>query len=240
MSNNNFDNVLLQLNQIKQSTFVECWVPSLDKNEQFKPMSVAQQQDVIRVIASKNKASTIKALNVINKMIEENAKDLQCELNVVDRDAVLLQMKANDASTTKQELDAIIQVVDKVKSNKKLIKQSNSINKYGIVVHMSLPSLHKDTSTNDAFAVKLEAKEVADALASFYNMQIIKFVSKIVVGDETVEFNDISNAEQYVKIIENLPTDINNAVLIYANEMQNLFSDALKQFNINLQTLPNI
>lgn len=240
MSSNNFDNVLSQLNQIKQSTFVECWVPSLDKIEKFKPMSVAQQQDVIKIIASKNKAGTIKALNAINNMIEENAKELQCELNVVDRDAILLQMKANDASASKQELDAITQVINNVKSNKKLIKPTNCITKYGIEVLMAIPLLRKDSLVNDKFATKLDTKEVADALTSFYNMQIIKFVDKIIIGGEIVVFNDVNSTEQYAAIIENLPTDINNAVLLYASEMQNLFSDALKQFNINLQTLPNI
>jgi nitrate reductase NapAB chaperone NapD len=93
---------------------------------------------------------------------------------------------------------------------------------------------------NSKFADDLNAKDAVDALTSFYNMQIIKYIDRIVVDKDVVEFNDSNSIEQYIKIIENLPADVNNAVLVYANEMQNLFSDALKQFNINLQTFPNI
>jgi|694.fasta_scaffold115080_4 hypothetical protein len=243
MSSNNFDSVLSQLNEIKQNTFVECWVPSLKKLLKFKPMSVAQQQDVIRIISSKNKGNSAKALNVINVIVAENKHDHELsdkELNVVDRDAILLQLKLNDASTSKQEAGAIKQVIDDVKQNEKLIKFTNTISKYGIEVHASIPLLHKDSTVNSKFADDLNAKDAADALTSFYNMQIIKYIDRIVVDKDVVEFNDSNSIEQYIKIIENLPADVNNAVLVYANEMQNLFSDALKQFNINLQTFPNI
>lgn len=240
MSNNNFDSVLSQLNQIKQTTFVECWVPSLDTLEKFKPMSVVQQQDIIKTLADKNKSSTARALNIINDIIIENAKDINQQLNVVDRDAILLQFKLNDASISSQESQAIAQVVENIKNNKASIKKDNSISKYGIDVYMSIPLLHKDSLMNEKFANKLDAKDVADALASFYNMQIIKYISKIVVNGAEVTFDDANSVEQYVAIIKNLPADINNAVLIYATQVQNLFADALKQFNINLQTLPNI
>jgi hypothetical protein len=240
MSSNNFDNVLSQLTQIKQNIFVDCWVPSLKKNIKIKPMSVMQQQDILKVISSKNKSSTAKALNAINKMIVDNSESTDFELNVIDRDAILLQMKLNDASTSEQEADAIKQAVDEVRQNKQLIKIANKISKYGIDVYASIPLLHKDSLVNDKFANDLNAKDAADALTSFYNMQIIKYIDKIVINDSIIEFNDGNSIDSYITIIENLPTDINNAVLVFANEMQNLFSDALKQFNINLQTFPNI
>lgn len=233
----NFSNVLTQLKKINEESIIDCFVPSINKQAKFKPMTVAQQQQIIKNLT--NAASdNLRIINSINDILLANSTECN-DLKVIDREVVLLQYKMHDATLDEQERTKIKDVVKSIKKETKNVASTHAVQGYGITINCEIPSLQRDSALNaaafDAFASQNITKP-QDMASALYAYQIIKFISNIIVADTTVSFESIEDLPSLMQIIDNLPVDLNNAVLTYANEMQSAFAKVLKDKNIALQT----
>lgn len=233
----NFSNVLTQLKKINEETIIDCFVPSINKQSKFKLMTVAQQQQIIKNLT--NAASdNLRINNSINNILIENS--IECsDLRVIDREVVLLQYRMYDATIDEQEHNKIKDVIKSIKKEIKNIESSNAIQGYGITINCSIPTLQRDCVVNAAAFDDFQSKNITkaqDMASLLYGYQIIKFVSSIVVADTTVSFESIEDLPSLMQIIDNLPVDLNNAVLAYANTIQTAFAKVLRDKNIALQT----
>lgn len=233
----NFTNVLTQLKKINEESIIECFVPSINKPVKFKPMTVAQQQHIIKNLT--NAASdNLRIINSINDILLANSTECS-DLKVIDREVVLLQYKMHDATIVEQERTKIKDVIKSIKKETKNIAPTRVIQGYGITINCEIPSLQRDSALNAASFDAFESKNITktqDMVSVLYGYQIVKFINNIVVADDMVSFESIEDLPSLMQIIDNLPVDLNNAVLAYANEVQNAFAKILKDKNIALQT----
>jgi hypothetical protein len=233
----NFSNVLTQLKKINEETIIDCFVPSINKQAKFKPMTVAQQQQIIKNLTN-GAADSLRINNSINNILIDNS--IECsDLKVIDREVMLLQYRMHDATLDEREYAAIKDAVKSIKKEIKNIELTNVIQGYGITVNCSVPALQRDSAINAVIFNEFESKNITktqDMASLLYGYQIIKFISNIVVADATVSFESIEDLPSLMQIINNLPVDLNNAVLAYANTIQTAFVKVLKDKNIALQT----
>ena len=234
---NNFSNVLTQLKKINEESIIDCFVPSANKQAKFKPMTVAQQQQIIKNLA--NAASdNLKIINSINDIIIANSIDCN-DLKTIDREIVLLQYRLHDATINESEQVKIKDVIKSIKKQCKSIELTHAIAGYGITINCEIPSLQRDSAINAIAVESFESNNVTkvqDMAATLYTYQIIKFINNITVADNTISFESIEDLPSLLQIIDNLPVDLNNAVLTYANSIQTIFTKVLKDKNIALQT----
>lgn len=233
----NFSNVLTQLKKINEETVIDCFVPSINDQAKFKPMTVAQQQQIIKNLT--NAASdNLRINNSINNILINNS--IECkDLKVIDREVVLLQYRMYDATIDERERSKIKDAIKSVKKEIKNIELTNAIQGYGITINCCIPTLQRDCAVNAIAFDDFESKNITktqDMASLLYGYQIIKFISSIVVADTTVSFESIEDLPSLMQIIDNLPVDLNNAVLAYANTVQTAFAKVLKDKNIALQT----
>jgi hypothetical protein len=233
----NFSNVLVRLKKINEESIIDCFVPSANKQVKFKPMTVAQQQQIIKNLANAA-ADNLKIINSINDIIISNS--IECsDLKTIDREIVLLQYRLHDATINEQEQSKIKDAIKSIKKESKNIQLTHAIDGYGITINCEIPSLQRDSAINataTAFFESNNVVKVQDMAAALYAYQIIKFINNITVAGNTVSFESIEDLPSLMQIIDNLPVDLNNAVLTYANGAQTMFTKALKDKNIALQT----
>jgi hypothetical protein len=233
----NFSNVLTQLKKINEESIIDCFVPSANKQVKFKPMTVAQQQQIIKNLAN-GASDNLKIINSINDIIIANSIDCN-DLKIIDREVVLLQYRLHDATIDEQDQTKIKDAIKSIKKESKNIALTHAVAGYGITINCAIPSLQRDSAINAAAVASFESNNVTrvqDMAAALYAYQIIKFINSITVADNTVSFESIEDLPSLMQIIDNLPVDLNNAVLTYANGVQNTFTKALKDKNIALQT----
>lgn len=232
-----YNSVLNHLKQIKEETVISCFVPSFAREIKFKPMSVAQQQHLIKNISNETTGS-LKILNSINDLLQANCTE-DVELSVVDRETILLQYRMHDFSIGKEEHNKLAEAIDAIKQIDSL-ETEKTLHAYGLTINCKAPSLKHDAIINAATIKAIESsnsKQQQDIIPLIFTYQIVKYISSInISGDVNVSFEDAKDLPDLIAIVDNIPVDLNNAVLAYANSIQILFAQVLKDKNIALQT----
>ena len=232
-----YNSVLSHLKQIKEETVISCFVPSFAREMKFKPMSVAQQQNLIKNISNEMTGS-LKILNSINDLVQTNCTE-DVDLCVVDRESILLQYRMHDFSISEEEHSKIAEAIDAIKQINSL-ETEKTLQAYGITINCRAPSLRYDSIINAAAIKAIESsnsKQQQDIIPLIFTYQIIKYISSInISNDVNVSFEDAKDLPNLITIVDNIPVDLNNGVIAFANSIQTLFAQVLKDKNIALQT----
>lgn len=231
-----FNSVISQLKKINDEAVVSCYVPSVQRDVKFKPMTVAQQQQLIKGINSQS-SDSLKINNAINDIIISNCLE-EINFKIIDRESILLGYKLNDAAITASEKSNIEKAIDAIKQLKQY-ETEFIIDAYGISIKCVIPSFARDsainaTSINEVDEIK--SNKAGDLVSVLYRYQILKFISSINIQDTLVSFENLNDVASLLTIVDNIPTDLNNAVLSYSTRVQNVFANLLKDKNIVLQT----
>jgi hypothetical protein len=233
----NYNSVLSQLKKINDEAFISCYVPSIAREVKFKPMSVAQQQQLIKNI-NDGAAGNLKIINSINDLLGVNCTE-DVELHVFDREVILLQYRMHDFSISKEEHNKITDAIDAIKQIND-VQTEKTLDAYGITIKCKAPTLDRDTRINAATIKSIEAsnsKKQQDIIPLIFTHQIIKYIADINISeDATVSFANISDLPNLITIIDNIPVDLNNGVLTFANNTQTVFAHVFEHKNIALQT----
>ena len=100
----NYSDVLTSIDEFYTENTVDVFCPCANSKLKYKPLSVKQLKEFIelQVSVEKDDFGVLPGLNIlthINKILADNcvnpADDLLSQLSVVDRDAVILQLRAN-------------------------------------------------------------------------------------------------------------------------------------------------
>lgn len=232
----NYSNVLSQLKKINEEAVIICYVPSAKRDVKFKPMTVAQQQQLIKGINSES-SDNLRITNCINDTLVANCLE-QIDIKLIDREIILLGYKLNDAGISTEEKNSISEAIKAIKDSG-TFEDECQISAYGIKVNCTIPSLGRDNIVNSGAIKAIESNKNAKTgslISTMYRYQIIKFISSIEVSKEEVSFEDVSDLASLLTIIDNIPADLNNAVLAYSTRVQSAFAEILKHKNITVQT----
>lgn len=230
--NNKFDTVFKDLENINKQSIVEAYVPSVGAFKKYKPISVLQQKKVISTI-NNSALDSVALINVLNSIIAENACE-PCDANVLDREFILMHMRADEETQN----DA--KSFEKIMQGKDVSSIIHNAFNYqdAIKVEMHMPSLQRDSAFNAWFIENNKNKKVtaAEIAANYFVLEVVKYIKSIQVNDECVDFDNAQDIADLIKIAEQLPAVINNAVAKFIADGKQLVESVFASRNRSTQT----
>jgi hypothetical protein len=231
---NKFDAIFKDLEAINNESIIDIHVPMAKKTKKFKPISVLQQKKIIGNIGN-NPLDNIRIINALNSIITDNCcDDSSNDISTFDREFILLNLKADEEETKEQiqEINAFTKTIDVEK-----LQQATATFGEAITVEMQLPDLQRDSDINNWFInSNKNASHSASELASdYFVLEIVKHIKKLTIRNESVCFDDVADIGSYVKIAEQMPASVNNAVAKFITKAKDAIEQAFKGKNLDIQ-----
>ena len=225
----NVKNLLGNLKELNESNTIKVTVPSTGKKVDFKLASVSQQKELIRTVFD-GIDGVIKRTNIFNKLIKDNSKE-DVDFLLIDRQSILIGIRKETIGTEYNHKGVAYDLNDLQPFDKSSIKLSKKVTHDGITVNLAVPTLDLDTEINS----KLEAEfakvtnddeKVKQSLDIVVSYETAKYIVDVTVGDETIEFSDISAYERK-EVVNNLPLALNNKILDYIGTIKDATDKSL-------------
>ena len=156
-------NVLKDLEQFYLDNPLKVWIPSLNEEHNFKPISVGQQKTLFDLETDTPDLDYyVRAPKMLNHLLRLTCMDenLYSSLTVIDRPVILLQLKYNVKNTIVLSIDGEMYDIDlktfidglrnKAKKPKKL-KLKNMFSVGNAFVYVRPPNLDSDEMYNEYF-----------------------------------------------------------------------------------------
>ena len=234
--------ILSKLKDYNNTNLVTVYVPSADKEMQFRPLSVKQQKDLIKS-GLDGTLGGITISNIIGEVILENSVENHNFL-VTDKIPILLALrkqafgnlfvlKEDDVETT-FNLDLILKN-DLKYSN--LTQVEIKLENTEVSSHVDVINIEDDIKINNFQLEKLKKnkdKEISDTVGSLFIYEIVKFVTKIIIGADELDLTSLPIKER-LSVIESVPVTLNNNILDY---IQKFRKEELNYVTIDGKTLP--
>ncbi len=226
--------------------------------KKYRPLTVEQLKRFIelQISATKDEFGVLPGLEAVTQLnkiiidnnIESNDVSVLSEFTVLDRDAILLQLRANTKSeleitgenegdTVSVNLDDVVSRLKTAKLPKNLIERTKTIKyKSGTFkVKLNLPNLTIDQQINGTFkkmvmptlnkGAKHVEKTVDKVLSTVYFLEIYKYISSITIepkeGEPTVvNFRNMKNFGENYKLLDKLPTQVVTEISGYMTDVR--------------------
>jgi hypothetical protein len=219
--------ILSKLNDLNNSNLISVYVPSAKKEMQFKPLSVKQQKDLIKS-GLDGALAGITISNIIGEIILDNSVD-KYDFLVTDKLPILLALRKQsfDNIFTLKEGDEEIEFnLDDILKNELNysfdtqveIKLANS----EVVAHVDVIKIQDDIKINQYQLEKLRKNKdeaISETVGSMFIYEIIKFVTKILIGNDTLDLTTLSIKDR-LTVIESVPVTLNNSILEYIQQFR--------------------
>jgi hypothetical protein len=234
--------ILSKLKDYNNTNLVTVYVPSADKEMQFRPLSVKQQKDLIKS-GLDGTLGGITISNIIGEVILTNSVEKHNFL-VTDKIPILLALrklsvgnlfilKEDDVQTT-FNLDLILKN-DLKYSN--LTQVEIKLENTEVSSHVDVINIEDDIKINNFQLEKLKKNkdtEISDTVGSLFIYEIVKFVTKIIIGADELDLTSLPIKER-LSVIESVPVTLNNNILDY---IQKFRKEELNYVTIDGKTLP--
>ena len=232
---NKFDAIFKDLEAINNESIIDIHVPMAKKTKKFKPISVLQQKKIIGNIGN-NPLDNIRIINALNSIITDNCcDDSSNDISTFDREFILLNLKAEEEETKEQiqEINAFTKTIDVEK-----LQQATATFSEVITVEMQLPALQRDSDINNWFinSNKNVSHSASELASDYFVLEIVKHIKKLTIRNESVCFDDVADIGSYVKIAEQMPASVNNAVARFITKAKDAIEQAFKDRNLDIQT----
>ena len=126
-----------------------------------------------------------------------------------------------------KEHDVLNDVVEKFKKLKHNLTKKITGN---VGIELEVPTLISENqviSTCVDILKKDADKDVGKSLSEIYTYEITKYIKSLNVGEDVVQFSDISVRDR-VKIVNNLPLSINKQIVEFIQDIKEKETDILK------------
>ena len=218
--------ILSKLNDLNNSNLISVYVPSAKKEMQFKPLSVKQQKDLIKS-GLDGALAGITISNIIGQIILDNSVDTYDYL-VTDKLPVLLALRKQsfgntfilkESEETEFDLDNILKNELNYSFDTQVeIKLANS----EVVAHVDVIKIQDDIKINQYQLEKLRKNKdeaISETVGSMFIYEIIKFVTKILIGTDTLDLTTLPIKDR-LTVIESVPVTLNNSILEYIQQFR--------------------
>lgn len=219
-----FKQILAGVTELSKQQIIDVFVPSINDNISFKPLTVKQQ----KLILSSGVDTEIENLsfsNAMNEIIVENCLSSSNKIKTIDKPLILLQLRrkavGNTLTVTSEEEVYKIDIDEHVKSvAEQVTNKPNttfSINVEGVEIQGETPDLKTDTKYNKQFTKKIKSAgknklNLTDVVGDIYIHEMVKYVKSISIGENTLEVDDNVTIGQVISVFESLPMKISNEI----------------------------
>lgn len=251
-----YKDIVKDIEEFYTETAFDIWCPWAGISLKYKPLSVQQFKEFIeiQIASAKEDGSAIEAsLSVIEKLnaiITGNClsqdKDLLSRLTTIDRDAIIVQLRANtkpltdvitdNNETISVDLSHLVAGLRGKKATGKL-KSTSTVFDFGpsnIQLDVEVPTLQRDMNVNAIFKGKIKSqlnknkkqpgKDSEKLLSEIYFVEICKYIKQLVINKDdnqtVITFTDIDNLPQSLKLLDKLPSNVVAAVASYITDIK--------------------
>lgn len=236
-----FNDFIGKLNEINNNNLISIHVPSAGREIKFKQLSVKQQKDLIKTSLD-GKYSGLAFSNVLSDIILENSTEKHSFL-VTDKFPIILALRKCSYGPKFVEKDG--ESEKEFDLNKILTKELKFSEEFSvalgyenqIVVYADVVSLDLDKKVNDHqinLMKKNKDEDISESIGDIFILELVKFITKIIIGDNSVDFSQISIKER-ISIVEKLPVPLNNLILDY---IQSFRKPEIEYLTVDGNTLP--
>lgn len=258
MATNNdlFNNALATLDSLNKENATEMWIPSLARVVKFKPLTAANQKDMISTLAGSRyfpSALAITTHDVVKDTCMDDTVSI-ASLSSIDKMALVLQIRAaNIRDQVPLKLEEQVQnncdvlndglKFEKTISIKEWVKQLKTkifdtthqvINEDKVTVEVMMPTLASELKFQQQ--IYNVSRNIGEGKQQFTTEQILgqvfintiaQYINKITVSDITIEFEQAS-VEQCLK----LTSLIRGTLLKKVGEAINQFESMIKELTV--------
>jgi len=243
-------NLIQKLKSI-QDSHVKVYVPSVNKELEFKPLNIKQQKDIIKSTFDKN-IPGLSFYNILNGIIKDNCVDKTATFLVLDRNTIAIALRNNifgneytvdetNNSSFKVNLNEVLNIINEPVSNEVL---EHKIKQDSLEVTLKAPSLETDNKVNKESQKLLshfldDSNGAKDLISELFIYEIVKFVHEVKFGENVVSFKDITVSQQ-IEILESLTANINKQILEYIEVVRNFeskyitFNKSNKEYRVTI------
>lgn len=236
-----FNDFIGKLNEINNNNLISIHVPSAGREIKFKQLSVKQQKDLIKTSLD-GKYSGLAFSNVLSDIILENSTEKHSFL-VTDKFPIILALRKCSYGPKFVEKDG--ESEKEFDLNKILTKELKFSEEFSvalgyenqIVVYADVVPLDLDKRVNDHqinLMKKNKDEDISESIGDIFILELVKFITKIIIGDNSVDFSQISIKER-ISIVEKLPVPLNNLILDY---IQSFRKPEIEYLTVDGNTLP--
>lgn len=241
----NVQSVLQLLKELDKGNSFEVYLPSLQKNANFKQLNTEQLKRLLKTIID-SPIHNSEFITTFNNIIKDNILDETVnvdDLNIFDKTLILIKTRIESISSeytfilNNEEAEAIkefkINIAEIYNTfiqttptfSNEVIKNENCEITACLPTLLTENKLEKELYKN----VKLEIttpEELRNTLGDTFINELTKYISNIKINDVVIDLNNY-NFKTRIKIVEQLPTICINGVLKYIEKYKELIKSLI-------------
>jgi len=222
MAKNSYKNLLANISQLNAGDAVTVYVPSIQNNLQFSPLTVKQQKQLLASSVD-TEFENLSFMNTLSEIIISNCKS-NSTLLLVDKPLIALQLRAHALGNVltvdgdnqdKHAVDLEAHIKNVISSLTPIAEEPPTMTHGPVTITCRIPDLKKDIQYNKQFTKKVKkpggAKlKMTDVIGDVYVSELVKFIHTVTVGEDMIDVDEGVSPAQVVDIFENLPMQVSS------------------------------
>lgn len=217
---NTLDGFIKALDDLNKQNTVKITVPSAKKKMKFSLFSVSQHKDLLKSVFE-GYSGIIRSSIIFNNILSANCEE-EYEFTLADRAYILTQLRKESLGSAYIINDLEYDLND-LPEPQFDFKYKQKIEYKGMEVELVIPTLTRDTAISNRLIAEInnmtDVVKETEAVSTVLTYEIIKFVSKITVGENSFVFND-NNLFESKQVVSNLPLKLNNKIIEAISEFR--------------------
>tara|TARA_R110002110_G_scaffold79911_6_gene208558 strand:- start:494 stop:1234 length:741 start_codon:yes stop_codon:yes gene_type:complete len=224
---NHVSGFLKKLEKLNKDT-IKIYVPSIKKSIETTPLTLKQQKDLISS-ALDGLRGALNFSKTLNDIIIKNTGNR--DLKIYDKFAFIINLRKHSLGN-KVKIDKKIVNLDDVINNIKTIpfkiKDEHVVTLKTLTVHLKVPTLTEESIITSKGEQDINPKDdvTKEGIGTLYMLEIIKYIDKLVIEDEEIDFSKIRINDR-IKLIEELPLVMYNELADYIDTVNQYLTDIL-------------
>lgn len=227
--NKDINSFLEELKKTNTSTHVSIYIPSIGDSLKFSTFTTKQHRQIIESSIDNilyKKKFIIAAYDIIKELIVDKNFDVSL-FNVIDRDAILFQLRYNFIGYEYKGVD-LKHIYDQIKTiTYDSLTKVLEYDKFNI--NLSIPSIQNELDMIKNVNVDLNPskEKIGSILGDIYIFEIIKYIDSINFGENNISFRNIDESEKKI-IVESLTKKMGEDIGEFIQEVKTPFYSLLK------------
>jgi hypothetical protein len=226
--------ILASVSELNKKQITEIYVPSLKRELSFRPLTVKQQKSLLSSGVDVE-VENLTFSNTINDIILENCLSNKDKIKLTDRAMIVYQLRCNCVNETLKFYDDdveytinLLQHVDDAKGIEVSPPTTFSVESDDLKITGEVPDLKRDTMYNRQFTKTIKLNKnpqgirITDIVGDIYIHEMVKYVTSITAGEQTLVIDSNIPADQAIQIFESLPMTISSKIANKIKECREL------------------
>jgi hypothetical protein len=215
---NNIKDFLDKIQELGDKKNTKVFVASLNKEISCQNLTFKQQKDIISTIGD-GFIGVLKFQKILNDVVLENTDNQ--DLLVTDKLPIILKLRQESISDDVVITDGVVKISSLLNNVSKFNPPKTEVVKGEVILHLETPKISEENKIlkYSIDNTKVEENNVSKSIGQIYTFEIVKYISKLVIGNEELEFDKIPVKDRY-KVVENLPLEVNRKAIAFIQKIK--------------------